>query len=210
MNKTLEYYQGLQYRMVFDYDSDDNVYFVSFPELPGCLAHGETAQKALEVALKVKNEWLEMALKTGWDIPEPVAIPETSGRLTVRFPKYLHKKLIDRANVEGISQNQLVGILVAEGLQERKERPTNELVEELLSAINRLNNDKIQNINMGMQPRNQSNNMWPKPIVHQISQKYSPCILMATTATMDDYSMYSLKKEEKKPENEFCLAEGHA
>lgn len=54
--------------MIFEYDEEDKVWYVSFPALPGCLAHGETQEEALRVALEVKMDWLEVTKETGWDI----------------------------------------------------------------------------------------------------------------------------------------------
>jgi len=119
MSKDLSYYQSLRYKMVWEYDNDDEVYFVKFPELSGCLAHGRTEQEALKMALKVKDEWLETAHAAGWEIPEPSVVAETTGRVTLRLPKYLHQRVIDRAEEEGISQNQLILALVAQGLEKK-------------------------------------------------------------------------------------------
>ncbi|MFA4917524.1 MAG: type II toxin-antitoxin system HicB family antitoxin [Syntrophales bacterium] len=120
MSKNLEYYRSIHYKMVWEYDKDDEVYFVSFPELPGCLAHGKTEQEALKTALKVKDEWLEATYAAGWEIPERSTAPETTGRITTRLPKYLHQKVIDRAEVEGVSQNQLILSFVAQGLEKAR------------------------------------------------------------------------------------------
>ena len=117
MSKDLSYYQSLRYKMVWEYDKDDGVYFVKFPELSGCLAHGRTEQEALKTALKVKDEWLEAAYAAGWEIPEPSVVPETTGRVTLRLPKYLHQKVIDKAEEEGVSQNQLILSFIAQGLE---------------------------------------------------------------------------------------------
>lgn len=117
MSKDLEYYRSIHYKMVWEYDKDDEVYFVRFPELPGCLAHGETEQEALKTALKVKDEWLEATYAAGWEIPEPFTAPETTGRITTRLPKYLHQKVIDRAEAEGVSLNQLILAFIAQGLE---------------------------------------------------------------------------------------------
>lgn len=117
MTKSLEYYRNLHYKMVWEYDKDDGVYFVKFPELPGCLAHGDTEQEALSSALKTKDEWLEATCAAGWEVPEPSSAPETTGRITTRLPKYLHQKLIDRAEIEGASLNQLIVSFISQGLE---------------------------------------------------------------------------------------------
>lgn len=71
MTKDLKYYQSLNYKMIFEYDKHDSVWFVQFPELPGCVAHGKTIRKALNMGLKVKNEWLKWSYEDGWKINEP-------------------------------------------------------------------------------------------------------------------------------------------
>ena len=58
--------------MIFEYDKEDKVWFVKFPELPGCLMHGKTPEDALKKALEVRDEWLKIAKESGWDIKEPV------------------------------------------------------------------------------------------------------------------------------------------
>jgi antitoxin HicB len=117
MMNNLEYYKKLKYRMIVEYHPDDKAYFVKFPELPGCVADGATPEKAVTTALKVKDEWLETAYEAGWTIPDTLIPIEASGRITVRTPKYLHEKLVDRAQQEGVSLNQLMLSYLAEGLE---------------------------------------------------------------------------------------------
>ena len=71
MSRDLGYYKSLQYRTVLEYDKEDRVFFASFPDLPGCLAHGRTKQAALRNALRIKDKWLESTYEAGWEIPEP-------------------------------------------------------------------------------------------------------------------------------------------
>jgi antitoxin HicB len=115
--KDLNYYRSLRYKMVIDYDADEEVYVVRFPHLPGCIMHGETVEEAAKLGLQVKDEWIELALSKGWSIPEPPADLETTGRLTVRLPKSTHKKVIDRAEEERVSQNQLILSFIEQGLE---------------------------------------------------------------------------------------------
>jgi antitoxin HicB len=117
MSRDLSYYKSLRYKMVLEYDKKDRVYFVNFPDLPGCLAHGKTEQEALKTALKIKDEWLEATYAAGWEVPEPSEPVETTGRVTLRLPKYLHQKIIERADAEGVSQNQLILSFLAQCLE---------------------------------------------------------------------------------------------
>ena len=41
------------------------------PDLPGCAAHGDTQQAALEQIGQAMDLWLEAALEFGGPIPEP-------------------------------------------------------------------------------------------------------------------------------------------
>ncbi len=103
--------------MLVEYVQEENAYFVKFPELPGCMADGSSPEEAVTNALKVKDEWLEVALETGWTIPEPTTQPQTSGRITVRALKSLHNRLNERADQEGVSLNQLIQTYLAQGLE---------------------------------------------------------------------------------------------
>lgn len=140
--KDLEYYKKLNYKMVFEYNRQDNVYVVRFPDLPGCIAHGETPEEALQYAIKVKNDWIEEAFESNWPVPEPSEILETSGRITLRIPKYVHHNIINRAEEEGVSQNQLILSFIAGGLQKLETQNTlKEIMASQQSVISRL--DKL-------------------------------------------------------------------
>jgi antitoxin HicB len=115
--KNLEHFKKLNYKMTFEFDPEDGVYFVKFPELPGCIADGSTPDKALKNAIEVKNEWLETALESGWNIPEPAIPSKSTGRVTLRIPKYVHERIIERADREGVSLNQLILSYISEGIE---------------------------------------------------------------------------------------------
>ncbi len=117
MKKDLLYYLKLKYEMRMRYDADDKAWFVSFSDLPGCLADGATPSEALRNAERVKKEWIKSALEEGWEISEPSPQIEVSGRLTFRPPKSIHQRIIERAEAEGVSINQLVTTFVVQGLE---------------------------------------------------------------------------------------------
>lgn len=137
--KDLKEYKNLKYRMVIEYHPEDEAYFVKFPELPGCMADGATAEKALKNALIVKNEWLNAAYEAGWTIPEPVAPSEMSGRVTLRLPKSIHERLVDRAEMEGVSLNQLILTYVTAGLEKASlNKEIAQLQQELVSQFGQI------------------------------------------------------------------------
>ena len=58
--------------LVFIYWSDeDQVFLAEVPELPGCLAHGETAHEALAQAQIAMALWIDTAREFGEPVPEP-------------------------------------------------------------------------------------------------------------------------------------------
>ena len=69
--KTLNEYLALPYKMELISDPDEGGFVVSFPELPGCLTTGETAEKAIANARDAKIAWLTAALEDHIVIPEP-------------------------------------------------------------------------------------------------------------------------------------------
>ena len=60
-----------KYSMIMSWSEEDQVYIVSVPELPGCMADGKTPEEAVKQAQIVINLWIETALEDGEEIPKP-------------------------------------------------------------------------------------------------------------------------------------------
>lgn len=75
-------------------------YMVSFPDLPGCIADGETPEAALKEAEDALKSWIDTAKKHNDKIPEPKL--SFSGQTRLRLPKFLHAELSIRAKYEGV------------------------------------------------------------------------------------------------------------
>lgn len=60
------------YCMILKYSAEEKRYVVTVPDLPGCMADGETPSEAYENVKIVMREWLETARAAGRPIPEPV------------------------------------------------------------------------------------------------------------------------------------------
>jgi hypothetical protein len=89
--------------------------------------------------MAVKNEWLKVALESGWTIPEPAEPSEASGRVTLRLSKSIHERVIDRAEMEGVSLNQLIVNYVTSGIEKTDlYDETRHLNLEVLSQIRQL------------------------------------------------------------------------
>ena len=88
-------------------------YMVTFPDLPGCVADGESIDEAIAEARDAFDTWVMAEREDKGDIPAPRTY---SGQFVQRIPKTLHMRLAKRAASEGISLNQLAATLLAEGL----------------------------------------------------------------------------------------------
>ncbi|MCC7350576.1 MAG: type II toxin-antitoxin system HicB family antitoxin [Phycisphaerales bacterium] len=60
-----------KYEIIIYWSQDDNAYIAEVPELPGCLAHGQTQEKALANVRKAMKLWIKTAREFGDAVPEP-------------------------------------------------------------------------------------------------------------------------------------------
>jgi predicted RNase H-like HicB family nuclease len=60
-----------RYEVIIYWSNDDGSFIAEVPELPGCMADGETYQEALANAEIVIAEWIDTARELGRAIPEP-------------------------------------------------------------------------------------------------------------------------------------------
>jgi predicted RNase H-like HicB family nuclease len=61
----------LHYQINIYWSQEDEAYLAEVPELPGCMADGETYQAALENVQIIMQEWIDTALELGREIPTP-------------------------------------------------------------------------------------------------------------------------------------------
>ncbi|WP_298232599.1 type II toxin-antitoxin system HicB family antitoxin [uncultured Azohydromonas sp.] len=78
---------------------DGGGYLVTFPDLPGVMAHGESVEEALRNARDAFKSAIAAMVDMGRDIPAPtfkpddVAAPKLSGKFVTRVPKSVHALL---------------------------------------------------------------------------------------------------------------------
>ena len=60
-----------KYEVIIYWSNDDSAYVAEVPELPGCMAHGETQSQALKNANDAIALWLSTAQEMGRVVPEP-------------------------------------------------------------------------------------------------------------------------------------------
>lgn len=95
-------------------------YVIEIPDLPGCMADGETIEEAFEEAERAIESWILTAKEFGDPIPDPAINKRYSGQWRLRVPKSLHAALALRAKLEGVSLNLLAATLLAEGLEHKR------------------------------------------------------------------------------------------
>ncbi len=60
-----------KYETIIYWSEEDKAYLAEVPELPGCLAHGDTYESALANAKEAIQLWIDTAAEFGDPIPEP-------------------------------------------------------------------------------------------------------------------------------------------
>lgn len=60
-----------KYEIILYWSEDDKAFVAEVPELPGCMAHGETQEIALANAKDAIQLWIETAGEFGDPVPDP-------------------------------------------------------------------------------------------------------------------------------------------
>lgn len=60
-----------KYEMIIHWSKEDDCFVVEIPELPGCMADGNTYQESVSNAEVIIQEWIDTARDAGRPIPEP-------------------------------------------------------------------------------------------------------------------------------------------
>jgi antitoxin HicB len=108
--KPLDFYLHLPYTIEVTRDSGEEVsgLFARVVELPGCMTQADTFAELEAMIEDAMRGWIEAALESGQDIPEPHPKVKYSGKFIVRVPRSLHRALVETAEREGVSLNMFV------------------------------------------------------------------------------------------------------
>ena len=60
-----------KYEIIIYWDDHDRIYIAEAPELPGCSAHGDTYDDALNNIKEAIQLWIDTAKEFGDPVPEP-------------------------------------------------------------------------------------------------------------------------------------------
>jgi len=60
-----------RYEIILYWSAEDNAFIAEIPELPGCMAHGDTQEAALANVKEAMQLWITTAREFGDPVPEP-------------------------------------------------------------------------------------------------------------------------------------------
>jgi predicted RNase H-like HicB family nuclease len=60
-----------KYEVIIYWSDEDQAFIAEVPELPGCMAHGQTQEAALASANEAIQLWIDTAKEFGRPVPEP-------------------------------------------------------------------------------------------------------------------------------------------
>ena len=60
-----------RYEVIIYWSSADGVFVAGVPELPGCMAHGDSQEAAIRNVKEAMELWIDTATEFGDPVPEP-------------------------------------------------------------------------------------------------------------------------------------------
>ena len=85
--------------------NDKGGYYARMPDIPSIFTGGMSEEEALKNAREAIKEHIKVCQEEGIPVPRPKAY---SGKFNVRVPRTLHRVLVEKAEEEGVSLNQLI------------------------------------------------------------------------------------------------------
>ena len=107
----------IRYEIIIYWSKEDQAFIAEVPELPGCMADGETPEAAIAEGRDALASYVATLRELGR--PIPLAAKGTEQTLDEPIAASVQKALARRADAEGISVGALVVRLLAEGLERR-------------------------------------------------------------------------------------------
>ena len=60
-----------KYEIILYWSNEDRAFVAEVPELPGCMAHGDTQESALRNVNEAMDLWIDTAGELGRPVPQP-------------------------------------------------------------------------------------------------------------------------------------------
>ncbi|MDC0711892.1 toxin-antitoxin system HicB family antitoxin [Stigmatella sp. ncwal1] len=99
-----------EYQYIVDWEPADRVFVARVTEFPSLAAHGDSQEEALREIRGVVEEVIADLNATGEPVPEPLCLRQYSGKLNLRMPPDLHRRLAVEADRKGVSLNQFINM----------------------------------------------------------------------------------------------------
>ena len=106
-------FRAEEYSYSVTWSQEDKAFIGRVNEFPSLAAHGGTQEKTLREIRTVVAYVLEDLAAEDADIPVPFGKREYSGRLNLRMPKELHRRLAAESTEQGVSLNTLINTKLA-------------------------------------------------------------------------------------------------
>jgi predicted RNase H-like HicB family nuclease len=103
------------YSVSIKWSDEDNEFVAVIPELPLISGLGSTREKAVKQCMEAAALALDVLKEEGRPLPQPRKIVPYSGQLRLRMPRYLHARLAELAEQEGMSLNSYIVYLLTRG-----------------------------------------------------------------------------------------------
>lgn len=97
-----------KYTYRIEWSEEDQVFIAKCLEFPGLLAHGKTSEEALKEIKVVVSESVKWLIEKKEEVPSPLGLKKFKGKLTLRVPPEIHRKLAIKSAEEGVSVNQYI------------------------------------------------------------------------------------------------------
>jgi predicted HicB family RNase H-like nuclease len=101
-------YKADDYYYTVAWSDEDETFIGRVGEYPSLAAHGDTAIKALKEIMLVVSGVIEDMEESGESLPVPISKRTYSGRMNVRMPEHLHRRLALEAGQQGVSLNRWI------------------------------------------------------------------------------------------------------
>lgn len=134
--KPIEFYLGLNYPITI-YRDEEGGFVAEIEDLPGCITEGETLEEVNQRIGDALEGWIHAAYEDDVEIPLPRTDEEYSGKFMVRIPKYLHRRLVEKAKREGVSLNQYVESILSAGVA------TQNVIDEIKTELNKISTQTV-------------------------------------------------------------------
>jgi len=97
-----------KYTYKVEWSEEDDAFVAFCVEFPSLAAHGKSPAKALEEIMYVVKCAVKDMQENGEEVPEPVSAKTYKGRIPLRIPPALHKRLALRAFRSELSLNEFL------------------------------------------------------------------------------------------------------